>query len=138
MNDAEGAAAPHPGPEAPARLALLPPGSGPRLVDGAWWPRSYDLGRELPGLLTALEKRWPRITRVTVDRSTWRARSGVLVLGDRELHISGSESGPGTHTICLLSYGVGRCDLLVIPPATPPDEAHRLMGAAPADHEANA
>jgi hypothetical protein len=116
-------------PVLPARLALLPPGTGPHLVDGAWWPRSHDLGRELPCLLTALEERWPHITRVTVSRSMWRARPGTLLIHGRELHINHSESIPHPHTICLLSYGVGRCDLLVVPPGETPAEAHRLMNA---------
>jgi hypothetical protein len=117
-------------PHLPARLALLPPGSGPHLIDGAWWPRSHDLGRELPGLLTALEERWPHITRVTVSRSMWRVRPGTLLVDGRELHINQSESLPRPHTICLLSCGVGRCDLLVVPPGETPTEAHRLLNAA--------
>jgi Family of unknown function (DUF5994) len=117
----------------PARLIVLPPGTGPHLIDGVWWPRSHDLGHELPGLLTALEERWPRITRVTVSRSMWRARPGTLTVDGRELHIHQSESVPHPHTICLLSYGVGRCDLLVVPPGATPAEAHRLMNTTDAD-----
>lgn len=116
-------------PEPAARLTLLPPGTGLHLIDGAWWPRSHDLGRELPGLITALEERWPHITRVTVSRSMWHVRPGTLLIDGRELHISQSESVPQPHTICLLSYGIGRCDLLVIPPEETPAEAHRLMNA---------
>lgn len=134
MTTTERTTTPPPEPDLPARLALLPPGTGLHLIDGAWWPRSHDLGRELPGLLTALEERWPRITRVTVSRSMWRVRPGTLLVDGRELHINQSESIPHPHTICLLSYGVGRCDLLVIPPGATPAEAHRLMNATHTHH----
>jgi hypothetical protein len=130
MTGAERTTSPSGNPDLPARLTLLPPSTGLHLINGAWWPRSHDLGRELPGLLTALEKRWPHITRVTVSRSMWRVRPGVLVLGDRELHINRSEAIPRLHTIRLLSYGVGRCDLLVVPPGATPAEALGLMSAA--------
>jgi hypothetical protein len=129
MNGARHTTTPPRGAEFPARLTLLPPGTGLHLIDGAWWPRSHDLSRELPGLLTALEERWPHITRVTVSRSMWRVRPGTLLVEGHELHINQSESVPHPHSICLLSYGVGRCDLLVIPPGETPAEAQRLMDA---------
>jgi hypothetical protein len=36
-----------------------------------------------------------------------------VVVGGREVHINRLRASPGPETICLLSYGVGRCDLLV-------------------------
>ncbi|MGK5532456.1 DUF5994 family protein [Streptomyces sp. URMC 129] len=114
---------PPPADDLPARLTLLPPGTGPHRLDGTWWPRSHDLGRELPALLAALEEHWPGITRVTVSRSMWRVRPDSLSLGDRAVHINRSEATPTPHTVCLLSYGVGRCDLLVIPPGAPASAA---------------
>lgn len=112
---------PYPGP--PARLTLLP--TGPHRLDGTWWPRSHDLGRELPALLAALEERWPGITRVTVSRSMWRARPESLLVGGRVVHINRSAALPRPHTICLLSYGVGRCDLLVVSPGSVPEPPAR-------------
>lgn len=100
----------------PARLALRSPGTGPHRMDGTWWPRSHDLGRELPALIAALEEHWPRITKVTVSRVMWRIRPEALSLGDRAVHINRSDATPHPPTISLLSDGVGRCDLLVIPP----------------------
>jgi hypothetical protein len=111
-----------PAPGLPARLTLLPPGTGPHRLDGTWWPRSHDLGRELPALITALDERWPGITRVTVSRPMWRIRPKTLLLSNRVLHINRSEATPRPNTICLLSHGVGRCDLLVIPPGAKPTE----------------
>lgn len=117
---------------AATRLALLPSGTGPHRLDGAWWPRSHSLARELPGLLEALELRWPRITRVTVSRSMWRTGPGLLHLPDRVLHVNRSDVAHSPSAICLLSYGVGRCDLLVVPPGASASEGARLMSAGPA------
>jgi hypothetical protein len=103
----------------PARLDLRPSDDGPQRLDGTWWPRSHDLGRELPALIAALEHRWPGITRVTVSRTMWRIRPDTVTFADRKVHINRSGALPHPNTICLLSYGVGRCDLLVTPPGTP-------------------
>jgi len=116
----------------PTRLELLPPGTGPHRLDGAWWPRSHSLVHELPGLLAALEERWPRITRVTVSRSMWRTGPGLLHLGGRALHITRSDVAHSPSAICLLSYGVGRCDLLVVAPGASDEEGERLMSTGPA------
>ncbi|MEU2162428.1 DUF5994 family protein [Streptomyces sp. NPDC019208] len=42
----------------PARLSTTPAGSAPGFPDGAWWPRSRDLLRELPALVHVLDERW--------------------------------------------------------------------------------
>ena len=109
-------ASPHRPEDLPARVTLLPPECGPHRLDGTWWPRSHDLSRELPALIAALVHRWPGITRVTVSCTMWRIRPDSVRVGDREVHINRSAAIPNPHTICLLSYGVGRCDLLVTPP----------------------
>jgi hypothetical protein len=106
----------------PVRLALLPAGTKTHWYDGTWWPRSHDLGRELPSLITALEARWSGITKVTVSRTMWRIRPEMLALDDRTVHIERCDVPPHPHTICLRS-DENRCDLLV----TPPDPAgHRV------------
>ena len=64
------------------RLALARPGSARALLDGAWWPYSRDLTAELPGLIEALDARWDRITRVTVNRELSRLRRDGLIAVD--------------------------------------------------------
>lgn len=112
-----------PSDDLPARVTLRPADGGPHRFDGTWWPRSHDLSRELPALIAALEHRWPGITRVTVSRTMWRIRPDSVTVGDREVHINPSVAVPRPHTICLLSYGVGRCDLLITAPGTQADPA---------------
>ncbi|WP_069467134.1 DUF5994 family protein [Actinacidiphila rubida] len=102
--------------DGPARVRLGSLDDAPQRLDGTWWPRSYDLGRELPPLIAALDSRWPGITRVTVCRTMWRIQPDSVTVGDREVHIKRSGAVPHPHTICLLAYGIGRCDLLVTPP----------------------
>ncbi|MCP3816645.1 DUF5994 family protein [Streptomyces sp. A3M-1-3] len=111
----------------PVRLALAGPEGGPRRIDGAWWPRSHDLRDELPSLLAALSARWGRITRVTVDGTQWLAGPRRMAVAGRVVHINRSAAAADRRRICLLSYGVGRCDLVVVPPHTPVDEAARVM-----------
>lgn len=111
----------------PVRLALAGPEAVPRRIDGAWWPRTHDLRDELPSLLAALSARWGRITRVTVDAAQWLAGPGRLAVAGRVVHIKRSAAAADRGRVCLLSYGVGRCDLVVVPPHTPAEEAARLM-----------
>ncbi|MDJ1134892.1 DUF5994 family protein [Streptomyces iconiensis] len=112
------------------RFALHPPHTGVHRIDGAWWPRSRDLTDELPPLLAALEDRWGRITRVTVDSGMWLASSRRMTFGDRVVHLNWSAGMGHRDTVCLLSLGVGRCDLTVVPPEATAAEAHRALTAA--------
>jgi hypothetical protein len=61
------------------RLRLAAPGVMPRPIDGAWWPRSYDLLAELPQLLAGLPRAWGYITSVTVNGTTWSAVPGRML-----------------------------------------------------------
>ncbi len=125
---------PYPVPPPPARVTLAPEVLGPHRVDGAWWPRTRDLHRELPPLLRALESRWGAITRVTVHTDMWRPGQRAIPLIDRTVHVAFSDHAANRHTICMLSHGVGRCDLLVVPPSTTPAEAEMLLAAAGRPH----
>lgn len=128
----------YPAPPPPARLTLVPEGSGSHRVDGAWWPRTRDLHRELPPLLRALEPRWGDIRRVTVHAEMWRPGLRWIQLPERMIHIYRSEAKESRHSVCLLTHGMGRCDLLVVPPPTAPAAAERLLAAAmrPRPHSA--
>ncbi|MEU3304541.1 DUF5994 family protein [Streptomyces sp. NPDC006678] len=114
----------------PARLSLTPPGSAPGLLDGAWWPRSRDLSRELPALVDVLDARWGRITRVTVNPAHWPVIPHKVPVPGRTVHVGWFAHEQDPHKLILLSYTAGRWDLLVIPPETGADAAARLMSAA--------
>ncbi|MFJ4336938.1 DUF5994 family protein [Streptomyces sp. NPDC088915] len=116
-------------PPLPARLTLTPGTTPAGLLDGAWWPRSRDLAVGLPSLVDALESRFGRITRVTVNPARWPVVPHKVPATGHTVHVGWfTEQDPDK--MILLSYAVGRCDLLVIPPGTEPAAAARLMAAA--------
>ncbi|MFD3473094.1 DUF5994 family protein [Streptomyces sp. NPDC058682] len=115
--------------ELPARLSLTPKTTLAGQLDGAWWPRSRDLEAELPALAAALDETWGRITRVSVNPSRWPVVPRTVAVAGHLLHVGWfTEQDPDK--LILLSYTVGRWDLLVIPPETEPAAAARLMAAA--------
>ncbi|WP_424887417.1 DUF5994 family protein [Streptomyces sp. XH2] len=118
----------HPHP-LPARLSLTP-GTAPGLLDGAWWPRSRDLTRELPALAERLDHSWARVSRVTVNPAFWPVIPRKVPVTGHTVHVGwfGNEQDP--HKLLLLSRTADRLDLLIIPPETGPAAAARLMTAA--------
>jgi uncharacterized protein DUF5994 len=117
-------------PSASARLSLAPAGSVPGLLDGAWWPRSRDLLREIPTLTNALDACWGRITHVTVNPAHWPVIPRKVPVTGHTVHVGWFADEQDPNKVILLSYTVGRLDLLVIPPETEPSAAARLMAAA--------
>ncbi|MFE6176156.1 DUF5994 family protein [Streptomyces sp. NPDC056464] len=112
------------------RLRLAPPGGMPRPIDGAWWPRSYDLLAELPRLLAGLPRMWGHITSVTVNGATWSAVPGRMLVSNQVVRLHRTPTASAAHTIILLAPGQGRWDLLVVPPDTTEEAAEPLMAAA--------
>jgi hypothetical protein len=112
------------------RLSLAPAGPVPALLDGAWWPRSRDLATELPLLTAVLDPLWGRITRVTVNPTHWPVVPRKVPVAGHVVKVGWFLPEQDAHELLLLSYHVGRWNLLVIPPETTPDSAARLMAAA--------
>ncbi|MBZ9643203.1 DUF5994 family protein, partial [Streptomyces sp. PSKA30] len=106
----------------------------PRPIDGAWWPRSYDLLAELPRLLAGLPRAWGHITSVTVNGAVWSAVPGRMLVFNQVVRLRRTVAASAPHTIVLLAPGRGRWDLLVVPPDTTEEAAEPLMAAAAGDH----
>ncbi|MFF0889268.1 DUF5994 family protein [Streptomyces sp. NPDC003456] len=122
---------PHPLPSPPAlRLRLAPRIGVPRPIDGAWWPRSYDLPAELPALLRGLPRAWGDITSVTVSGATWSRVPDRILVADRTVRLHRALAASAPDTVVLLAPGQGRWDLLVVPPDTAEETAGSLMAAA--------
>ncbi|WP_328308301.1 DUF5994 family protein [Streptomyces sp. NBC_00442] len=121
---------PPPAPPSAARIALKPPGATPGLLDGAWWPRSRDLLRELPALIDVLDTRWARITRIAVNPRHWPVVPRKIPVTGHVVKAGWFKDELDPHKLLLLSYTAGRWDLLVIPPETAAPAAARLMAAA--------
>ncbi|WP_042415337.1 DUF5994 family protein [Streptacidiphilus anmyonensis] len=117
----------------PPRLALRPAAAGGGVsvgaLDGAWWPHSDDLLRELPSLVAVLDREWGRITRVDVNPTHWQPLPREVPTQGHLVKVGWfTEQDP--HKLLLVSYRTGRWDLLVIPPHTGEASAARLMAAA--------
>ncbi|QWB24262.1 MULTISPECIES: DUF5994 family protein [Streptomyces] len=115
---------------APPRLSLAPVGSAPALLDGAWWPRSRDLAAELPALAAVLDPLWGRITRVTVNPTQWPVVPRKVPVAGHVVNVGWFLEEQDPHELLLLSYHLGRWNLLVVPPQSTPESAAWLMAAA--------
>ncbi|MGW0609441.1 DUF5994 family protein [Streptomyces sp. NPDC002788] len=116
------------------RLRLAPRSGMPRPIDGAWWPRSYDLLAELPTLLAGLPRAWGHITSVTVNGGTWSPAPGRMLVCNQVVQLHRSFAASAPDTVLLLAPGRGRWDLLVVPPDTAEEAAEPLMAAAAGEH----
>ncbi|MFI1157000.1 DUF5994 family protein [Streptomyces sioyaensis] len=114
----------------PLRLALASTDTPGALLDGAWWPRSRDLTEELPALTAVLDPLWGRITHVTVNPTLWPVIPRKVPVDGHVVGVGWFKAEQDPHKLLLLSYTVGRWDLLVIPPQTDPAIAVWLMTAA--------
>lgn len=120
---------------AAARIRLKPRSDHRGMVDGAWWPRSRDLARELPPLMEALDREanWGRIHHVTVNVRMWPEIPKQMGIGEHIVRVGWFDAEQDPNDICLISmrHG-GRWDLLVVPPELDPRSADRLMVRASA------
>jgi len=114
----------------PLRLSLAPVGAAPPLLDGAWWPRSRDLTAELPALTAVLDPLWGWITRVTVNPTHWPVVPRKVPVAGHAVNVGWFLAEQDPHELLLLSYRVGRWNLLVVPPRTDQVSAAWLMAAA--------
>ena len=122
-------------PAPPLRLSLKPETRISGRLDGAWWPRSRDMALELPALVTVLDRTWGRITRVTVHEGMWPDLPAKVRVGVHVVRLGWFGPEQERDDLCLLSFKVGRWDLLVIPPECDPTRAAHLMAAAADVHE---
>jgi hypothetical protein len=124
-------APPPPGPSSTdARLRLAPRthrARQARRIDGAWWPRSYDLTSELPSLLGGLPRAWGQISSIVVNGGRWTASPGRMLVANQVVRLRRTNLPQAADTVCLLAPGLGRRDLLVVPPDAGETEAGQLM-----------
>ena len=98
------------------------------ILDGAWWPRSRDVGAELPALVAALTEHLGPVTRVGLDSSAWDELPTRLVVDGRVVHL---DSFPvGDDTVLVTRGDQDHFSLLVVPPGTAPDAARAAMTRA--------
>lgn len=111
-----------------ALLRLETTASREGILDGAWWPRSHDIGAELPALLSALTGHLGPLTRVGLDATAWAGLPTRIVVDDHVIHV---DSFPvGDDTVLITRGDRDLFSLLVIPPDTPPETARAAMAQA--------
>jgi hypothetical protein len=98
------------------------------ILDGAWWPRTRDIGAELPALITALTEFLGPVTRVGLDTTAWEKLPTRLIVDDRVVHI---DSFPvGDDTVLITRGDRDYFSLMVVPPHATPEAAHAAMARA--------
>ena len=113
----------------PLRLKLKPKTAiAVGQVDGAWWPRSRNIGAELPALVTALAEHLGPVTRVGLDAVGWEGLPTRIVVDDRVVHIDSFAVGDDTVLVTREKGDI--FSLLVIPPNATPEAAHAAMAQA--------
>lgn len=115
------------------RLRLKPKAPTTGYVDGAWWPRSDDLSKELPDLLAVLSVRLGVIERVIYNLGDWAKAPTEFEMNGEPIRLGGSTGQP-VDTIQVIGDN-HKLILLVVPPGTNPELAHdAMMSAAAADN----
>ena len=119
---------PHLPEDSATRVAyrVFRPGRDPRL-HGVWWPRSNDLGAELPAVIESLDRRGFRTEWVSLSRKTWDRAGQQLLIAGRIIRTT-SYRAIDPHMVSLSGRdGRARIDLLVVPPGSSPTTAARAF-----------
>jgi hypothetical protein len=124
------------------RVTIVPstPPSRPRLVlartradyavlDGGWWPRSWDPVAELPGLVLALAARFGPIRRLMLSSTAWDSRFRRLAVGAGVVRM-GWFTSMDPALLIATTYRGEQIDLLVVPPQTAATAAEQAMATA--------
>jgi Family of unknown function (DUF5994) len=121
-------------PSSPPRLHLAPVRAGRAVLDGGWWPRSWDPVAELPGLILDLDASVGPIRHVLLNSDAWERRFRRLAVGSRVVRMGWFTSLDPALLIATTERG-DQIDLLVVPPGTARATARAAMARAadPAD-----
>ena len=93
-------------------------GAAASAFDGGWFPRSRDLGVEVPELIAELARRGVRVERFTYALEAWTPPPRKLAVQGRVVRTGGFRS-MDPQVVCLTwAGGSRRADLLVVPPET--------------------
>jgi hypothetical protein len=118
-----------PAPPSSPRLLLASTRANQAVLDGGWWPRSWDPVAELPGLLLALGARYGPIRHVMLNSGAWDSRFRKLAVGADVIRM-GWFSSLDTALLIATTDGGDQIDILVVPPATPAATAEQAMARA--------
>ncbi|WP_157182913.1 DUF5994 family protein [Sciscionella marina] len=112
-----------------SRLRLKPHGPPAGYVDGAWWPRSRDLTREIPRLAAMLASSWLPPSRITFAMEAWDPAPRRVSVNGRLIRLGGFHS-QDEHLLDVLGPDGERLTLLVVPPENSVDESEQALQSA--------
>jgi hypothetical protein len=115
-------------PAAP-RLTLATERVNHAVLDGGWWPRSWDPAAEVPGLVAALSAKYGRIRQLMLNSGVWEGRFRRLVMGDAVLRLGWFASMDPALLVAITDAG-DQIDLLVVPPSIARSAAEQAMRTA--------
>ena len=98
------------------------------VLDGAWWPRSRDVGAELPGLVRAVTEHLGPVASVGLDTEAWDDVPARLVVDGRSVHID--RYPVGDDTVIITRGDRDHFSLLVVPPQASQEAALAAMARA--------
>lgn len=110
------------------RLALCDRANIQGAVDGAWWPSSTDLRRELPDLIAVFGLWIGPIRRVVYDPSVWLPAPSRMIRGNAVTSIDPYRL-VASDTIYLIGTHSRDAVLFVVPPSSAGDTANRALRA---------
>ena len=116
-------------PSSPPRLHLAPVRAGRTVLDGGWWPRSWDPVAELPGLILDLDASFGPIREVLLNIDAWDCRFRQLAVGPRVVRMGWFTSLDPALLIATTERG-DQIDVLVVPPDTTQATARAAMARA--------
>ena len=98
-------------------------------LDGAWWPGSRELAREVPRLVAEFAERGVRVTRFVYQPSLWLIAPAKLRVKDQTVRLAWRR-GVDPNLVSVQTAQDERIDLLVIPPEATPGVAAYASEAA--------
>lgn len=104
-------------------------------IDGAWWPRSTDLAKELPGLVASLSDRLGQIVMVGYRRNAWNDTPPLVEIDGHTIELLGFSNDEEASVIVMGENG-RHINLHVIRPDTGEDVARRALDAVRASADA--
>jgi hypothetical protein len=125
----EDAAQPSAGAASQVRTAFPAKRADRAVLDGGWWPRSYDPAAELPGLVELLSDRFGPIRQLLLSSAVWEGRFRRLTVGSRAVRVGWFASVDPGLLVATTERG-DQIDLLVVPPQTAVADAERAMATA--------
>ncbi|GAA1536154.1 hypothetical protein GCM10009827_063230 [Dactylosporangium maewongense] len=111
------------------RLALAP-GRSPRAVlNGGWWPHSWNPAAELPGLVAEVVERYGPIRRLMLSSRTWDPCFDRFLVATGTVQIRWfSSADPGL--LSIITEAGDQINLLIVPPDAPAAAARLALDKA--------